>query len=143
MKLFKLIIALVLFSTVACKEDKPKNTSTKKAATVQHYICNNKCEGSGGDVAANCPTCNTPYTHNVAYHNNDLLKSGPINVKSNATRPDAAITTTPSNRAPEPAQNALGVYHYTCSKGCAGGAGSAVSCKSCGELLAHNTTYHN
>ena len=43
----------------------------------------------------------------------------------------------------EPAQNASGVWHYTCSNGCAGGAGSAVNCSSCGNLLAHNSAYHS
>ena len=43
---------------------------------------------------------------------------------------------------PEASQNAGGVWHYTCSNGCAGGAGSAVNCESCGSLLAHNQAYH-
>lgn len=34
------------------------------------------------------------------------------------------------------------VWHYTCSKGCAGGAGSAVNCNTCGTLLVHNQAYH-
>lgn len=42
----------------------------------------------------------------------------------------------------EPAQNAAGVWHYTCSKGCAGGAGDAVNCNTCGNLLIHNAAYH-
>lgn len=45
-------------------------------------------------------------------------------------------------RAPEPPQNAKGVWHYICSTGCAGGAGSAMPCKSCGKTLAHNQAYH-
>ncbi|WP_033957003.1 hypothetical protein [Psychroserpens jangbogonensis] len=51
------------------------------------------------------------------------------------------VTTNPVTK--EPAQNEKGVWHYTCSKGCAGGAGSAVSCDNCGGLLAHNTSYHS
>lgn len=42
----------------------------------------------------------------------------------------------------EPAQNAQGLWHYTCSKGCAGGAGSAIACATCGETLMHSQTYH-
>lgn len=143
MKLFKLIIVFAFLSIVACKNEKEKNASTKKVTTVQHYICDNKCEGSGGAVAGNCSNCNMPYTHNVAFHKDDLLKSGPIKVKSNAAQPSAPITTSSTNRAPEPTQNANGVYHYTCTNGCAGGAGTVVNCKSCGEALAHNTAYHN
>ena len=51
--------------------------------------------------------------------------------------------TPPTLKAPaEPAQNASGVWHYTCKIGCPGGAGSAVKCENCGNFLAHNTTYH-
>ena len=42
----------------------------------------------------------------------------------------------------EPAQNAAGVWHYTCAKGCKGGAGGAGNCGTCGGALAHNTAYH-
>jgi hypothetical protein len=54
------------------------------------------------------------------------------------TAPGAA---TPAPKA-EPPQNAKGVWHYTCSKGCAGGGGSAAPCAKCGTVLAHNTKYH-
>ena len=50
---------------------------------------------------------------------------------------------TPSQSSTEPTQNASGVYHYTCSNGCPGGAGSAVNCGTCGELLVHNQAYHS
>lgn len=42
----------------------------------------------------------------------------------------------------EPPQNAEGVWHYTCTKGCAGGAGSATACATCGGTLVHNQAYH-
>ncbi|MGJ8684527.1 MAG: hypothetical protein ACSHWW_07885 [Nonlabens sp.] len=42
----------------------------------------------------------------------------------------------------EPAQNAAGIWHYTCASGCAGGAGTPSNCKTCGNVLVHNTTYH-
>ena len=50
--------------------------------------------------------------------------------------------TTPNPTTLEPSQNAGGVWHYTCSKGCSGGAGSAVNCVTCGGLLVHNQAYH-
>jgi len=69
--------------------------------------------------------------------------------KQETSKPLKALeSTTPKNATtqnpvtPEPPQNAGGVWHYTCSKGCPGGAGSAVKCDNCGGLLAHNTTYH-
>ena len=55
-----------------------------------------------------------------------------------ATPPPAPATPA----TPEPPQNAEGVWHYTCSNGCAGGAGSAIACANCGTTLAHNTAYH-
>lgn len=42
----------------------------------------------------------------------------------------------------EPPQNAAGVWHYTCPKGCKGGAGAANPCAKCGATLAHNAAYH-
>jgi len=59
----------------------------------------------------------------------------------NPTTPPNAITPKPATL--ETPQNARGVWHYTCSKGCSGGAGSAINCNTCGSLLAHNSAYHN
>lgn len=143
MKFSKLLLAFLFLSLIGCKDEKSKTSTTKKTDIVQHYICDNKCENSGGAMAGNCPTCKKPYTHNVQFHANDLLKTGPLNVKSNATQPDAKTPTTQTNNAPQPAQNASGVYHYTCANGCVGGAGTVTTCKSCGETLAHNAAYHN
>jgi len=56
-----------------------------------------------------------------------------------------AVTNTPPPPPPpaEPAQNAKGVWHFTCAKGCAGGGGSAAEkCGGCGGALAHNQDYH-
>jgi len=55
--------------------------------------------------------------------------------------PDAAAGT---NAAPpaEPPQNAAGLWHYTCPKGCAGGAGAATACATCGTTLTHSQAYH-
>ena len=39
-------------------------------------------------------------------------------------------------------QNAKGVWHYTCPKGCPGGAGDASPCSKCGLTLVHNPIYH-
>ena len=49
----------------------------------------------------------------------------------------------PAQRPTEPPQNAAGVWHYTCAKGCAGGAGAAQPCAVCGDMLAHNKAYHD
>lgn len=109
-------------------------TSSLGTGGVQHYICANNCEGSGGAAAGSCPVCSNPYTHNQAWH------SQASNQTSTPT-PGTTITP-PAPRTPEPAQNAAGVWHYTCAAGCAGGAGSATACSGCGATLAHNTAYH-
>lgn len=107
--------------------------------TVYHYICPNNC--GGGDSAGTCPVCGATYTHNQAFHNQTNAAT------TTTTTPDlgannAANVTTSSTQTPEPAQNAAGVWHYTCSNGCAGGAGSAIACATCGATLAHNSLYH-
>ena len=63
----------------------------------------------------------------------------PLEFSDSPTSPNA---TTPNQATTETAQNAAGVWHYICIKGCAGGAGSAVNCGTCGGLLAHNQAYH-
>jgi len=141
MKTLHLILVLIVAITISCQDKKPevKPIEKKVTAKVIHYICDNKCENSGSDVAGNCPTCNTPYTHNLAFHNDDFLKNGPLNVpKTNLGTPTAPN----SNTSASPAQNALGVFHYTCTNGCSGGAGTAIKCVSCGSDLAHNQAYH-
>lgn len=99
---------------------------------VQHYICPNNCQGSGGPEQGNCPVCGTAYLHNQAFHANDAQNQVPPTPNP--------VTQTPTA---EPAQNAAGVWHYTCAKGCPGGSGSATACATCGGTLAHNAAYHN
>lgn len=104
------------------------------ASSVQHYYCANACAGSGGDTAGSCPVCGSEYVHNQAFHNTQVATSQqPIQPGINQT----------TSSVPEPDQNANGVWHYTCSNGCAGGAGSAIACSQCGNTLAHNAGYHN
>lgn len=106
-------------------------------SAVKHYICSNNCEGSGGPAAGTCPVCGNAYVHNDAYHNNG-------GATTPTTAPSPVPGTTPTaTPTPEPAQNAAGVWHYTCGNGCAGGAGAAGSCSKCGGALAHNAAYHN
>ena len=67
----------------------------------------------------------------------ETLKS--LEVLDSTTPPN---TTTPNPATLEAPQNAGGVWHYTCSKGCSGGSGLAVNCETCGGLLVHNSAYH-
>lgn len=102
-----------------------------------HYKCPNNCAGGVGDGAGNCPVCGTALAHNQAYHNNPTPSATPSTTITPGT-PNA----TPASEANSPAQNAAGVFHYTCPKGCAGGAAGAGSCATCGAALAHNADYH-
>lgn len=137
MKTFQLILILIVAFTISCKENKPE-IKKKVTATVKHYVCTNNCENSGANTAGNCPVCKTPYTHNVAFHNDNFLKNGPLKV------PKVDLNGNSNSKAStSPAQNALGIYHYTCTKGCYGGAGTAAKCTTCGLNLVHNQVYHN
>ncbi len=103
---------------------------------VFHYVCPDGHEG-GAASEGTCASCGKALVHNQAYHAQPAATPTPPagNVMNNVTMPNP--------QTPEPAQNAAGVYHYTCSNGCAGGAGSAVACSSCGATLVHNQAYHN
>lgn len=104
-------------------------------AGVQHYICPNGHD-QGGPGAGTCPECGAELIHNQAYHSTGVPATPPT-TNTNITIPDASAST------PEPAQNAAGVWHYTCPNGHAGGAGSQVPCGECGTALVHNSAYHN
>jgi len=159
---FAVLLTLTLF---ACKDNpdrpdpilnenssstQPVNTATPVNSStfnndgsggnaVYHYICPNGC--GGGDAAGTCPTCGSAYTHNQAFHN----QSQPAQTQgtaNTATPNNPNITTSATPPTPEPAQNASGVWHYTCPNGCEGGGGSAIACASCGATLAHNSLYH-
>ena len=105
----------------------------QNAEGVWHYTCSAGCAGGAG-AAGNCATCGGALAHNSAYHanTNSTTTTPPITPQINPTAPPATA-----------AQNAAGVWHYTCSAGCAGGAGAAGNCGTCGGALAHNAAYHN
>ena len=106
-----------------------QNATAQNAQGVYHYTCSDGCAG-GAAAAGNCISCGKALAHNQAYHAN-----------TNNT-PLTTPTNTASTPTTESGQNAAGVWHYTCSNGCAGGAGSAGNCVSCGNTLAHNSAYH-
>ena len=142
-----LLTLVLLFSS--CNESKEQepakpaevsttlNTPTPKTTEpaqnemgVWHYTCALGCPGGAG-TATKCKNCSNTLVHNTAYHGN----STPTETSSPFASPSA-------KPAAEPSQNAMGIWHYTCANGCAGGAGSATNCSTCGETLAHNSAYH-
>ena len=109
----------------------------QNAAGVWHYTCPKGCPGGSGS-ATPCSTCGTALVHNQAYHGavGSAANAAPANNPAQNSAP------APGAKQPEPPQNAAGVWHYTCAKGCAGGAGSAIICPKCGNQLVHNKSYH-
>jgi len=154
-----LTVAFTAFLFTACSNDgsskkadgdasttAPELNNTVATGAVMHYICPNSCAGSGGDAAGTCPVCGTEYAHNDAFHNQPATPPGAAPGAAPAagplSNPASPVITPPAPTATEPAQNAAGVFHYTCSKGCAGGSGTAGTCSKCGGELAHNAAYH-
>jgi hypothetical protein len=119
--------------TEAATSNTAVNDAAQNTAGVWHYTCSNGCSG-GAASAVNCTNCGSLLVHNQAYHGN-----ASSNNNSNSTQSPIPLLN-PS--APVTGQNTAGVWHYTCSKGCAGGSGSAVICSTCGNTLAHNQAYH-
>lgn len=113
-----------------------------------HFKCPKNCEGGGSTNKGNCPICGTELEHNQAFHSQSAgtegvspensIKVDPINATGAETNP----VTTVQPPAPSAAQNAKGIWHFTCPKGCEGGAGAAGKCPKCGGDLAHNQAYH-
>lgn len=164
MKNFKILATLLLCSVLSfynCKENtkeakddivkpvqveesiSPTKATTpalkepaQNAAGVWHYTCRIGCPGGSG-AADKCATCGNVLVHNTIYHGNATNTA-------NTTNTNASPMVNPAATPPkvEPAQNAAGVWHYTCSKGCAGGSGAAGKCATCSGALAHNSAYH-
>lgn len=128
----------------------PPAEPAQNAAGVWHYTCPKGCAGGAGSAAA-CATCGSTLAHNQAYHAGANAAPTPTQTTLPAIsdKPNSA-TSLPPGMVPvdsplkntEAAQNAKGVWHYTCPGGCAGGAGLAVACTKCGKTLAHNQAYH-
>lgn len=114
----------------------PTAEPAQNAEGVWHYTCPNGCEGGSGSAVA-CSNCGTMLVHNKAYHSNGV-QDAQINMQD----PQINMGQQTPPPTPEPAQNASGVWHYTCPNGCDGGAGSASACANCGTQLVHNKSYH-
>ncbi len=104
-----------------------KSEPAQNAQGVWHFTCPKGCKGGGGAVGP-CAKCGATLVHNAAYH-------------AGATPAPTTASATPATKT-EPPQNAKGVWHFTCPKGCAGGGGSPTPCAKCGTTLAHNAAYH-
>lgn len=106
------------------------SNSSNNTGKVWHYTCKNGCDG-GAESAVNCGNCGNLLAHNQAYHNNN----------SNVDNTSNSIPFM-NPQTNEAGKNTAGVWHYTCTKGCEGGAASAGTCSNCGNTLVHNQAYH-
>ncbi len=124
----------------AQKAAQKANAAVASPSTL-HYYCATHPNKGGGEQGT-CPDCGLALVHNAAFHNQvpsaTPSPAGSINAPSSLPAPSI-----PTATSPEPAMNADGVYHYTCSNGCEGGAGALADCTTCGNPLAHNAAYHN
>jgi hypothetical protein len=115
-------------------------------------ICSNcksdpAASGKPMDESANTAATTDPTTTSTtALPANAPAATVPTDPQTNVTAvpnptvvPDATANTV---KKPEPAQNAKGIWHYTCPKGCAGGAGAEQPCAKCSTKLVHNKAYH-
>lgn len=138
----------------------PTTEPSGTPAGVEHYICPNGHVGFGGPGEGSCSQCQAVLVHNDAFHNSPVDGSAPLSAPAAVSseqiipQPSGAIPSVFQNSggvaapsvgaAPsiEPAQNGLGVWHYICPAGHAGGAGSETACAECGQTLVHNAAYH-
>jgi hypothetical protein len=152
MKFLSILALLGAMTLMACNADAPSNAAGEtpstnvqapgaNTGTVYHYTCPNNCENGGSDTQGACPGCGAQLAHNQEWHN--LPQNQPAQQpQQNPISPVIQNPQQPAQQQPEPAQNAAGVWHYTCSNGCAGGSGSQGTCSKCGAALAHNQAYH-
>lgn len=110
----------------------------QNAKGVWHFTCPKGCKGGGG-AAGPCPKCGAALAHNQAYHEGTNTTPAPATAAN--SNPQITVPTTQGAKV-EPPQNAKGVWHFTCPKGCSGGGGAAGPCGKCGATLAHNQAYH-
>ncbi len=118
----------------------PTPEPAQNAEGVWHFTCAKGCEGGGASASETCKKCGGPLAHNQGYHGSQPTPSATTTIDPSNPNPTVLPPTT---KAPEPAQNASGVWHFTCAKGCeGGGAAASETCKKCGGPLAHNQGYH-
>ena len=96
-----------------------------------------------GILFVSLPACNSEKKAEPTPAETEVPAITPATGEVNPGAVPPTITTTPSPTPdPAPAQNAKGVWHYTCSKGCPGGAGVGGNCPKCSTPLTHNQGYH-
>ena len=168
MQYIKYLFVLTLFAVVACNSAPERPTAlldpnyvppaapaaptapakapepAQNSLGVWHYTCPNGHNGGSGSATA-CSDCGTTLVHNTTYHDApapSVPTTSSTIVPAGSEGMNVTPGAIPNPSTPEPAQNSAGVWHYTCSNGCSGGAGSATACGTCGSTLAHNSGYH-
>lgn len=120
----------------------PPPAAPVATSNVQHYICPNNCEGSGGPAAGTCPVCGSEYEHNQAFHSQSQPAATTPGITTSPTTPGTAAEGMTPTMNTSSAQNADGEWHYACPDGHPGAASAGV-CATCGKTLEHNQAYHS
>lgn len=137
-----MLLWMLLFTFVAGKLNFTMNR-IYLIAVLFACICMACASDKKADVAADKPAQpQKPSTTAVAQSNESMINSITFAEGAKPQPRQQRPKATPPKRN-EPPQNAQGVWHFICPKGCTGGAGAAVPCKICGTSLMHNQAYHN
>lgn len=123
-------------------------TESEESEIVTHYICPNRCKGSGSDAPGKCPVCGADYLHNDAFHQNNSAStpasenpSTAVSSQNTSTPATSSLTQTEIEALKKKGPEYLA--HYVCPSYCKGsGSASAGKCPVCGKDYIHNDVYH-
>src|SRR5690606_38749539 len=112
-----------------------------------HYICADRCKGSGSDQPGTCPVCGKEYMHNDDFHKNeqapeitlDPNNQNQQNIDLSTIQPPTPPTLSPQELEALKAKGPEYTAHYTCPSHCKGSGGEQPgSCPKCGTEYVHN-----
>jgi hypothetical protein len=105
-----------------------------------HFVCPNRCKGSGSEMRLKCPVCGTEYIHNENSpgHREEMARNAEQQKNVEVKVGDKTINVPKGDDYEHTA-------HYICPKGCKGSGSEAPgNCNVCASKLEHNqnATYH-
>jgi hypothetical protein len=163
-----LIVILISSMMLACAGENKKDTaspataapSDNKAETSQsapsasgpehlsHYVCPDRCKGSGGDAPGKCPVCGKDYIHNDLFHqqSGNQQKAPVVTPNLNTGQNQINIDNTQKPKIDIEEWKKKGpeyLAHYVCPSYCKGSGGAEMGkCPKCGKDYIHNDVYH-
>lgn len=105
-----------------------------------HFVCPNRCKGSGSEMKLNCPVCGTEYVHNENSpgHREEMARNAEQQKNIEVKVGDKTVNVAKGDDYEHTA-------HYICPKECKGSGSEAPgNCSVCQTKLEHNqnATYH-